>query len=321
MTQGSVDLIASLIILASALLLDLAVGEPPAKVHPTVWMGKAIALLEPKARGGGPRAERLKGALLALLTIALFAIPVHLALLFVRHQLGLAAYIVLAAALLKPTFAVKCMSDFAVPIARAVRQGRLDEARQLLRHIVRRDTTKLNEQQVLSAAVESIAEGTVDGATSPLLYFALLGVPGAISFRAINTLDSMVGYKDPVHVHVGWFSARLDTLANYVPARLTALLMVVAARLLGEDWRNARRIMRRDSGKTESLNAGWSMSAMAGALRVRLEKPGHYALGDDLEALTPDHVLRALRVMKLTTLLFAALVATPLLALTTMLIG
>jgi adenosylcobinamide-phosphate synthase len=306
-----------LAILATALLIDLAFGEPPDKVHPTAWMGKVIAFIKPRLKSKSPRIERLNGVLLGLLTIALFTIPAYFMLFFVQQRFGLVAYIIVASLLLKTTFAIKCMERFTRSIARAVERDDVEGARQLLPYIVRRDPKKLNKQQIISAAVESIAEGTVDGVTSPLFYYALFGVPGAISFRVINTLDSMVGYKDPEHMNVGWFSAKLDDLANYIPARLTAFLMVIAAWLLGEDWKNSWRILRRDCHKTESPNAGWSMSAMAGALNVKLEKPGHYVLGDG-DALSPKHILRALKIMKLTVLLFAILVNVPLYTLITL---
>jgi adenosylcobinamide-phosphate synthase len=306
-----------LIILAIALLVDLAFGEPSEKIHPTVWIGKVIAFLKPRIKSKSSRIERLNGVLLGLFTIALFTITAYLILSFVQRCFGPIAYIILASLLLKTTFAVKCMEQYTLPIARAIEQGNIEDARRLLSYIVRRDPKKLNTQQIISAAIESIAEGTVDGVTSSLFYYALLGVPGAISFRVVNTLDSMVGYKDPEHINIGWFSARLDDLANYIPARLTALLMVIVARLLDEDWKNSWRILRRDAHKTESPNAGWSMSAMAGALNARLEKPGHYVLGDNITALSPKHILRAIKIMRLTVLLFAALVTAPLLILIT----
>ncbi|MCR6691703.1 MAG: cobalamin biosynthesis protein [archaeon YNP-LCB-003-016] len=316
MLQGNISLIVtSSIILIIALLIDLAFGEPPENIHPTVWMGKVIAFLKPRIKSESPFTEKLNGILLGLFTIALFTIPAHLMLSFIQRYLGLIAYIIIASLLLKPTFAIKCMEQYTTQIARAIEQGDIEGARRLLPYIVRRDPRKLNVQQIISATVESIAEGTVDGVTSPLFYYALFGVPGAISFRVINTLDSMVGYKDPEHINIGWFSAKLDTIANYIPARITALLMVVAAWLLGEDWKNSWKILRRDSHKTESLNAGWSMSAMAGALNVKLEKPGYYVLGDDIDELSPKHISRAIKIMKLTVLLFATLIAIPLLTL------
>jgi adenosylcobinamide-phosphate synthase len=316
--QGICSFTISLIILILALLIDLTIGEPPDKIHPTVWIGKVIAFLKPKIKNKNPQIEKLNGILLGLFTITLFMLPAYFILFFIQQYFGLIIYVIIAAVLLKPTFAIKCMKCYTISIMRTIEQGNIDEARQLLPYIVRRDPKSLNEQQIISATIESIAEGTVDGITSPFFYFALFQVPGAISFRVINTLDSMVGYKDPEHVNIGWFSARLDDLANYIPARFTALLMIIAAWLLGENWRGAWRILRRDSNKTESPNAGWSMSAMAGALNVRLEKPGYYMLGDNIVAISPKHILRALQIMKLTAYLFGVLITAPLLILVTM---
>jgi|GEM_PF-577211 len=194
-----------------------------------------------------------------------------------------------------------------LPIADALKRKDLEGARQWLHFIVRRDPNKLDDQHVLSAAVESIAESTTDGVTSPFFFFALFGVPGAFAFRVVNTLDSMVGYKDAVHVNIGWFSAKLDTMANFIPARVTAVLMVVSAAVLGANWRNVWRILQRDKGKTASPNAGWTISAMAGALEVQLEKEGYYILGDEGQ-LSPSHVKEALEIMVLTAILFGLVV-------------
>jgi adenosylcobinamide-phosphate synthase len=193
-------------------------------------------------------------------------------------------------------------------------KGDYDKARQLLPYIVRRNPTELNERQIISAAVESIAESTTDGITSPFFFFALFGVPGAFAFRVINTLDSVVGYKDSENVNIGWFSAKMDTITNYIPARLTAILMVVSAMLLGENWRSSWRILQRDKNKTASLNAGWTISAMAGALNTQLEKQGYYALGDG-EDISPADIRQALRIMELTVVLFGVVVVFPVLAL------
>jgi adenosylcobinamide-phosphate synthase len=203
------------------------------------------------------------------------------------------------------------MRRYTMPIGEAVKNGNYDKARQLLPYIVRRDPSKLSGRQIISAAVESIAESTADGVTSPFLYFVLFGVPGAVAFRVISTLDSMVGYKDREHANIGWFSASMDTIANYVPARLTAVLMVLAALLLRENWRESWRILQRDKKNTASLNAGWTLSAMAGALSVQLEKPGFYKVGDG-ESLSSTHIIKALRIMALTAVLFSVLVVFPL---------
>lgn len=304
------------LVIILALLIDLIFSEPPDPVHPTVWMGRLIAMLKPKAKGKSPKAEKFKGSLLCLFVTASFVLPTYGILYLVRQFFGVWAYVAVAAVMLKMTFSLRGMSHYTMPIAKAIEMGRTDEAKKWLPFIVRRNPETLSQGQIISAAVESIGESTVDGITSPLFYFALFGVPGAVAFRVINTLDSMVGYKDREHVNIGWFSAKLDTIVNYVPARLTALLMILAAVILHKDWRGSWRVLKRDKGKTESPNAGWPMSAMAGALGVQLEKPGFYRLGDGkITELSPKHIPQALCLMKATTLLFMIFIVFPIIAL------
>jgi adenosylcobinamide-phosphate synthase len=304
----------SLLIFVLAFLIDAFFGEFPDMIHPTVWIGKAISYFKPKFKSENPRVEKVNGAILCLLVILLAAVPVYLLLSGIRYFFGWIPYIVVAAILFKTTFAAKCMRQYTIPIAEALENSDLDKARRGLYYIVRRDPTKLSEQQIASAAVESIAESTTDGITSPFFFFALFGVPGAFAFRVINTLDSMVGYKDKENMNIGWFSAKMDTIANYIPARLTAVLMVAATAFLGENWRNSWRILQRDKTKTNSINAGWTMSAMAGALSIQLEKSGHYALGDKAD-ITAAHIRRALRIMELTAVMFGIVVILPVLTL------
>jgi adenosylcobinamide-phosphate synthase len=248
--------------------------------------------------------------------IALFSVPVFFVLWGLRliPVVGWFVYIIVAAVMLKSTFALKCMRHYTYPIEKALKAKDKQEAGKWLRFIVRRDPNKLDEKHMISAAVESIAESTTDGVTSPFFYFALFGVPGAFAFRVINTLDSMVAYKDPVHINIGWASARMDTITNYIPSRLTAVFMVTAAGLLGKNWRNSWRILMRDKNKTASPNAGWTISAMAGALDTQLEKEGHYALGDG-EKIEPKDITRAWHIMGLTVVLFGLIVVLPILAL------
>ncbi len=306
-------LVDSLLILFLSFLIDLVFGEPPDKIHPTVWMGNVIKYFKPKIKSGYPKIEKKNGILMGLLTIMLFAVPVRFGLFWIQRLFGQVVYIIASAILLKPTFALKCMKQYTIPIADAILKEDEGRARQLLHYIVRRDPDKLDKRHMISATVESIGEGTVDGITSPLFYFALFGVPGAVAFRVINTLDSMVGYRDQYHVDIGWFSARMDTVANYLPVRLTAILMVLSAFLLQEDWRGSWRILQRDKNVTESPNAGWTMSAIAGTLNIQLEKKGFYILGDDRGDLSPDHIIRALRTMELTAYLFCILIVFPIL--------
>lgn len=304
----------SLLVILIALLIDAIFGEVPDRAHPTVWMGKVISFFKLKIRNSNPTYEKINGILLALSVIILFAVPSYFIVLLTRQFLGEIPYIIVAAVLLKMTFARKCMSQYTMPIAKSIEENDLEGAKRWLHYIVRRDPATLNERHVISAAVESIAESTTDGITSPFFYFAIFGIPGAFAYRVVNTLDSMVGYKDEENRNIGWFSANLDTIANYIPTRLTGLLMVISAMFLQENWRDSWRIIKRDRHKMSSSNAGWTIAAMAGAVSTQLEKPGFYRIGDE-NALTSTHIRRALRMMNLTVVLFVILVVLPILLL------
>lgn len=309
----------SLLIFSLAFLIDLVFGEVPDRIHPTLWMGKVTYYFKSKLRNENSRVEKTNGVLLCLLLIALFVIPVYFMLFLVHEFFGWLPYIVASAIILQTTFAIKCMKQYTLPVADSVKKGDYDRARQLLPFIVRRNPTELTKRHIISAAVETIAEGTTDGITSPFFYFALFGVPGAVAFRVVNTLDSMVGYKDRDHINIGWFSAKMDTIANYIPSRLTAILMMLSALLLRENWRKSWRILQRDRKNTASHNAGWTISTMAGALNIQLEKPGFYKIGDNND-LSPAHIKKALRIMVLTATLFGVSIILPLLVLRTLII-
>jgi adenosylcobinamide-phosphate synthase len=304
----------SLLIFLSAFLIDAVFGEYPDRIHPTNGIGKLTAYLKQKAKNASPKIEKANGVFLALAVMLIVSLPVFLVLFWLRQTFGSIPYIIVGAILFKATFAVKGMGHYTKPIASALKKNDLGEARKWLPFIVRRDPNSLTERQIISAAVESIAESTTDGITAPFFFFALFGVPGAFAYRVINTLDSLVGYRDVENKNIGWFSAKLDTIANYIPARLTAYLMVAASLLLKENWRESWRILQRDKSKTVSINAGWTISAMAGALDTQLEKRGSYILGDD-HGISPEHIPRALRVMTLTAVLFGLIVVLPVLAL------
>jgi adenosylcobinamide-phosphate synthase len=310
-------LVDSVLIFLLAFFIDAVLGEYPDKIHPTIGIGKIIVYLKPKARSANPRVEKANGVLLAVIVMLVVSLPVFLLLFWLRQSFGFygqIAYIIVGAILFKATFAVNGMGQYTRPIAAALKNKDLAEARKWLPFIVRRDPTTLSERQIISAAVESIAESTTDGITAPFFFFALFGVPGAFAYRVINTLDSMVGYKNVENKNIGWFSAKLDTITNYIPARLTAYFMVAAAFLLRENSRESWRILQRDKAKTASINAGWTISAMAGALDTQLEKQGYYTLGDD-HGISPEHIDRALKVMELTAILFGLGVILPVLAL------
>jgi adenosylcobinamide-phosphate synthase len=305
------------LIFTLAFILDLFFGEYPDRVHPTIGIGKLIAFIKQKCKNPNSNVEKANGVLMAVILIMIIALPVFLGLFWLRELIypyGEILYIIVGALLFKATFAISGMGQYTKPVAKALEKNDLAGARVWLPYIVRRDPNTLNERQIISAAVESIAESTTDGITAPFFFFALFGVPGAFAYRVVNTLDSMVGYKNIENKNIGWFSAKLDTYANFIPARLTAYLMVAAAFLLGEDWRESWRILQRDKYKTASPNAGYTISAMAGALNIQLEKQGHYILGDD-HGISARDVFKALKVMTITAILFGLIIVLPILAL------
>ena len=310
----------SLAILSLAFLLDKIIGEPPPALHPTVWMGKMAEILTNRIRSGSPISEKVQGGILTISVISIFVFPSYYLLIFSRTYLGLFPLLLISIFLFKTCFAVRSMEKFTLPIAEAAQSEDYDSARRFLKKVVRRNPKDLTEQQVLSATVETIAEGTVDGATGSIFLYSLFGVPGALAYRAINTLDSTVGYKDRKHLHIGWLAAKLDTLVNYLPARITAILTILSARIVAADWKNSMKMLRRDHGKTESTNAGWPMSAMAGALGVMLEKPGNYSLGQSSRDLNSDDIRTALKIMRFNIMFFVLIVAVPLIAVSSLLI-
>lgn len=293
-----------LAVLLLAVLLDLAFGEPPARVHPVVWMGWLLGRLE----GGAPRGPGgrfLYGAFMVLLVAALFAggawVVLHRA-----RATGPAVYVVLGALLLKPAFALRGLFAAVRRVEGLLAKGDLPAARLELRALVSRETAVLDEAAVRAAAIESLAENTCDSFVAPTFYFLLFGVPGAVCYRVVNTADAMFGYRGG-YEYLGKFAARLDDLLNFLPARLTGLLTVAAAWLLRRDAAGAWRVMWRDRRRTESPNAGWPMAAMAGALGAELSKPGHYRLNEGAGPPAAAHGAAALHVAGVVAALWFAL--------------
>ena len=297
--------------LAAGIGVDWLFGDPPNKYHPVAWLGRLIDYCVPRLKGGP---EKAKGAVFAVSLVLGLALAVHFLVFASMVVGGIIALALTSAIILKITIAVRSMEKHTKVITSCLEAGDLSRARQSLSMIVRRSTNDLDEQHILSAAIECISESTVDGITGPIFYYSLFGPAGAFAYRAINTLDSMVGYKDDYFKDIGWMSARLDTAANYLPARITAFLMVTSAKILGADWKKSLSMLQRDHAKTFSSNAGYPMATMAGALRVRLEKIGHYALGDPQEPTSIEKCKAAISMMKLSTLLFCLGVSAPIIS-------
>ncbi len=290
-------------VILSALALDALFGDPPNAFHPVAWLGKGIAWLERRLADGSPLLCLSQGAAawvaggIAVSGIALFL--ARLCRFFPRPINWL-----LEACFLKICLSPRGLKQAAVQIQSALQKDDLSQARQLLSwHLVSRDTSELNPSQVAGAAIESVAENTSDGIIAPLFFYALGGLPAAWLYRFANTLDSMWGYHDPRHEWLGKIPARLDDVLNILPARLTAWGLYVSAWLRGENAAQCLAILRRDARTTASPNAGYPMSAMAGALGVELEKVGHYQLGSGLRPPVSRDITRAVRLMQTAVLL------------------
>jgi len=291
-----------LIILSLALVIDILLGEPPRAIHPVVWMGKVISFLEKFAPPQGARAQFVYGGVMVLLTIFIFASPVYFLLFYIK-QVNLVAYIIIAALLLKPAFSLRELRHAALEVKTLLIKNELKEARAKIPALVSRETRNLGKPALVSATVESIAENICDSFVAPLFYFLFLGVPGAVAYRAINTCDAMIGYHKK-YEYSGKFAAKLDDVLNFIPARISGLLLVVTAYLSRKCGKDAWQVMLRDHGKTESPNAGWPMSAMAGALGVRLEKVGYYSLGNANKPLFPQLITSGIKLAGVSALLW-----------------
>jgi adenosylcobinamide-phosphate synthase len=307
-----------IVIVGFALLLDFLIGDPKTKYHPTAWIGKLIAVLVPFTRNNSPKKELFGGILIVFVVVAivstlLVALDFGISLLTI-DIVSLVVSIAVGSILLKTTIAIRGMQKHALAVVDALEKDDLDSARNHLSMIVKRNTKHLDKNHISSAVLESVSENTVDGITGPLFYYAIFGLPGAFVYRAINTIDSMVGYKTSLFRNIGWFGANCDTILNYIPSRLTGLVMILSALILGYNWKESFYIMKRDCKKLESPNAGFPIAALAGALGTKLEKINYYAVGDGNIEFTKSHIISAIRLMKVSSILFCGLVTVPIIS-------
>jgi adenosylcobinamide-phosphate synthase len=262
--------------LAGALALDLALGDPPWMPHPVRLIGRAVTLGEAHLRTGEPRADLWRGALLASAIVTLTALAAWMAIAIasiVAGWLGLAAAVLMA----WTTLALNGLDCAADEIEEALRCGRGDLARAAMPALVGRDPLPLDREAMVRATIESVAENCSDGVLAPLCFLFVGGPVLALAYKAINTLDSMISYRDARHLYFGRAAARLDDAANFVPARLTALCLAVAAALTLGRGGAALRACRADARKHVSPNAGFPEATMAGALGIELGGDAIYA--------------------------------------------
>jgi len=259
-----------------AYLLDLAFGDPHWLPHPVRIIGRAINFLEEKLRIGRSEASlRIRGLLLTVIIVGGSAFITYV-LLVASKRINAIFGIIVWTFLAYTALALGDLSLHARNVMEKIRNNDMDGARQDLSFMVGRDTKNLSEEKIITATVESIAENTNDGIVAPLFYLFLGGPVLAIAYKAVNTLDSMVGYKNERYMHFGWFSARLDDVVNFIPARISGLLICLASLIRAENSKWAFKIMLRDGRNHPSPNSGVSEAAMAGALGMRLGGPSTY---------------------------------------------
>ncbi len=282
-------------VLIVALLFDIILGEPPAFIHPVVWMGR---LIYPFVRRAPSKHRKLFGLFMVISCTGL-AVIAGIAI----TSLGSGIFsMIVAAFFLKSAFSIRMLLVSALGVKKDLEKDMIEKVRKDLKIFVGRNTSGLNKYQSASAVIESLAESFVDGILSPLFYFLIFGLSGALAYRMINTLDSMVGYKKEPFIDLGYVAARLDDLANWVPARLSLLFIFIASFIFGSP-RNALATCIHDNDKTASPNSGWPMAAVSGALKVRLEKIGYHVLGNDFPHPEAYQIKNAVNIMGISSLL------------------
>ena len=305
----------SIIIIGLAISLDLVLGDPKNRYHPTAWIGNLIGIITTRMKNENKNLEKFNGIFIVLIPVSVSIIVLfglQFSIDFINIEfLSILLSIIAGIILFKMTIAIKGMERHALSVLDAIQKNDLNKARTNLSMIVKRNTKNLDKNHILSGTLESLSENIVDGITGPMFYFAIFGLPGAFVYRIVNTVDSMVGYKTQMFKNLGWFGANCDNILNYIPSRLTGLTIVLGSMLLGHDWKNCYEIFKRDGKKTDSPNAGYPMAAFAGALGTKFEKLEHYSLGTGDNEITSKKVKDAITLMKVTSLLFFGIVSIP----------
>lgn len=294
------------VVLFAAAVWDLLLGEPSSKLHPVVWMGKYIgAFWNRRPSGAEDRKMLIFGGVLVVSGALLFSLPLR----FLKLLPGLTA-LLLTIPLLKSVFSISALINAGESILRALELGDVPEARRLLSwSLVSRNTENLSQEEVVGAAIESLAENLTDSLASPLFFYAIFGLPGAFFYRFCNTCDSMIGYRGGDTEWGGKIAAKLDDVLNWIPARVTSILLLGAGVLAKEDVVKGAEALRDERGNTASPNAGWTMSVMAGMLGVTLEKRGQYALAGGTEPLCTQALRRCVKVVRIAAALIVAFAA------------
>ncbi len=298
----------TMVAIFAGFLIDCALGDPVWFIpHPIILIGKLISRSEKKLRSIFPKTDRgelIAGGVMAVL-VPLVSVLVSFCILYVCYRIHLFVYFVVCTMMCWQILAARCLQQEAYKVVDCLEKDGIEAGRNQVSMLVGRDTQQLTEEQVIKATVETVAENTSDGEIAPLFWMFLGGPVGGFFYKAINTMDSMVGYKNDKYLYYGRCAAKLDDVVNYIPARLSALGMILSAAVLGYDASNAARIWKRDRRKHASPNSAQTESACAGALHIQLAGPASYfgklydkpTIGDPDRPIERADVARSCRLM------------------------
>jgi adenosylcobinamide-phosphate synthase len=298
-----------LIAITFAVLIDSIIGDPPSWPHPVKWIGSGISRFEKKWNRGKFRKEKGMMMVLFIITVTFF---ITILLVWCFYQIHVIAGIVLESILIATTIAQKGLKDAALEVYTPLQKGDFKEARLKLSYIVGRDTETLGEEELVRGTVETVAENTSDGVTAPLFWGLIGGAPLALVYRAINTCDSMVGYKNEKYREFGWAAARLDDVVNWLPSRLTGFLILIVHQPTHMKVTKAWEILFRDATKHPSPNSGWLEASVASLLGVQLGGINYYKgvisnrakMGNPIVPLNKNHIIETNHILTKTTYVF-----------------
>ncbi len=305
-----------IIIIVCAVVLDLIFGDPDGVPHPICLIGNMIAHMEKKIRKV-LRNEFLGGMLLAL-SVGMLSFLLPFVILYLAHRINYYVALLLEIYFCYKILAIKSLKTESMKVYHSLVYGNLNEARKYLSYIVGRDTEALSAKEITKATVETVAENTTDAVVAPLIFMAFGGAPLAFLYKAINTMDSMIGYKNEKYYYFGKFAARLDDVANFIPSRIAAIAMILASSLLKLDLKNAVKIYIRDRKKHKSPNSAQTESVCAGALNIQLAGDACYfgqlvhkpIIGDNNREIVPEDIVLANKLMYVTSLLAVIIILT-----------
>lgn len=282
-----------------ALVIDYIFGDPYNYPHPVKYMGKLISFFDKNMRifFKTPKMLKFAGFLTVIITVSVsFFITYFIiySLKKINPILGYIAEIII----MWNCIALRCLDTEVMKIYNSLKERDIEKARKQISYLVSRDTESLDEKGIVKATVETATENITDGIISPIFYMIIGGAPLGIAYKAINTIDSMIGYKNERYSDFGFFGAKLDDIVNFIPARLTGFAMVIFAFITGKDYKNGYRIMIRDHSKSKSPNAGWTESVVAGVLGIELSGPTVYfgkvvhkdTIGDNINEINYEHI-------------------------------